>query len=170
MQETWVEIDGYPNYAVSDAGNVLNLERETILTPRDSSDGGLRVALSHEGQVRDFYIHHLVARAFFRVVDPRDQVLHWNGDKTDNRPENLRFRKRQRIIPEYSRPENELLFEDNRRWGRKVLIKETNEVFRTVRDCANYIEGDYATIYACLRGERRTHRGFTFEYYYDDRN
>jgi hypothetical protein len=66
------------------------------------------------------------------------------------------LRKRERYIPtRHIEP----------RLGSAVRIIETDEVFRTARDCANYIGGDYGSIYACLRGDRRSHMGFTFEYH-----
>ena len=49
-----------------------------------------------------------------------------------------------------------------------VKVKETGEVYRGVRRCADEIHGDFGTIYACLRGERKTHQGFTYEYVEDE--
>lgn len=165
IEETWVEIDDYPNYMVSDRGQILNIQTDRILRPREARDGSLRVALSDEGRIREFYIHHIVAKAFYGRIDPGEHVIHINGDKKDNTPQNLRIRKKIREIPLRSRPEVEGQLDDGRRWGRRVQIVETKEVFRTVRDCARYIQGDYASIYKCLTGSRRSHRGFTFEYY-----
>jgi len=49
--------------------------------------------------------------------------------------------------------------------GKKIRIKETGQVFMSARICARYIGGDFSKIYACLRGVRGKHKGFTFEYY-----
>lgn len=156
MREEWVEIEGYPNYAVSNLGRVANLQRDTLLRLRPNDEGYLRVSLSSEGIVRDFYVHRLVAAAFFTGYDPREQVIWWDGNVENNTVENLRLRKRERFIPTREiRP----------RTGRSVRIRETGDVFRTARDCANYIDGDYGSVYACLRGDRRSHMGYTFEYY-----
>lgn len=163
--ETWVEIAGYPNYAVSNMGRVFNVQRERILKFREAIDGSLRVSLSKDGEVTDHYVHHLVAAAFFGGVSPGVQVIHANGDKTENTPENLRLKRRERRIPPRSRPWGDGEVENGRHWGRRVRIVETGETFLTVRDCANYIKGDYSTIYKCLEGQgRKTHRGHTFEY------
>ena len=156
MKEEWVEIEGYPNYAVSNYGRVANLQRDTLLRLRPNDEGYLRVSLSFEGRVRDFYVHRLVAAAFFTGYDPREQVIHWDGDRENNSVDNIRLRKRERYIP--NRPIQPRL-------GQAVRIVETDEVFRTARDCANYIGGDYGSVYACLRGDRRSHMGFTFEYH-----
>jgi hypothetical protein len=122
------------------------------------------VALYREGVRRDVYIHQLVAEAFFGDFTRGEHVAHVNGDPTDNRPANLSKRK-QRI--EYIRESVRLRAatdEAYRAWGRRVKIVETGQVFRTVRDCAEYINGDYSSIYRCLRNGRGSHMKYTFEY------
>lgn len=156
MKEEWVEIEGYPNYAVSNYGNVLNIQRDRILTPRPNDEGHLRVSLSNGGIVRDFYIRRLVAAAFFIDYDPRHQVFHWNDNKEDNSVTNLRLRKR--FDEDYMPPVRKVI-------GRRVEVIETGDVYRTARDCARHINGDYGSVYACLRGERSSHMGYTFKYY-----
>lgn len=146
-------------------GRVFNVQRERILKFREATDGSLRVSLSNGGEVTDFYVHHLVFQAFFGGFPAGAQIYHANGDKTNNTPENLRMRRRERVIPRRSMPEYADEYGGNRHWGRRVRIVETREEFATVRDCANYIRGDYSTIYKCLEGlGRRSHRGYTFEY------
>jgi hypothetical protein len=78
---------------------------------------------------------------------------------------NLYLRKRVRQVTTARPLEGSETQEFNRQWGKKVRIVETGEVFRTVRDCASYINGDYSSIYAVLRGHRDSHRGFTYEYH-----
>ena len=56
----------------------------------------------------------------------------------------------------------------NRARARKVRIVETGDIFLTVENCAKYIGGDPSSIYRVLRGERISHKGLTFEYYYEE--
>lgn len=156
MNEEWVEVDGYPTYAVSSLGRVVNLTRDTLLKPRPNGAGYLRVTLVNEDGQKDHYIHRLVAQAFNAGYDPRSQVIHWNADHEDNRADNLRMKRR---APRRLASSNRQII------GRRVAVVETGDVFRTARDCANHIGGDYSSVYAVLRGERRTHRGYTFQYY-----
>lgn len=162
MEEIWVDVEGYPNYAVSNRGEVLSLNNDSVLSPRPNSDGYLRVALSREGEVRDFYIHQLVAQAFIGEFQLGEQLIHVNGDNADNRPENLYPRKRIRTESALRRS----LIPPERLRGKRVKIIETGQIFRTARECADYVGGDYSSVYSCLRGERKTHRGYTYEYYY----
>ncbi len=156
MSEQWMAIDGYPNYEVSNMGRVVNIKRGALLTPRRNEDGYLRVSLSHLGLVKDFYLHRLVAAAFMVDYNPRQQVIPVNGDLEDCRASNLHMRREPRftIVPRRIRAV-----------GRKVVVVETGDVYRTARDCADYIGGDYGSVYACLRGERRSHLGYTYKYY-----
>lgn len=156
MREEWAVVDGYPNYAVSNMGRVTNLNRETLLTPRPNDEGYLRVSLSNQGQVQDFYVHRLVAAAFLRGYDSRYQIKPVNGDLNDCRVENLYIHRQARFNMAPRRI---------RATGRKVQVVETGDVFRTARDCADYLGGDYGSVYACLRGERRSHMGYTYQYY-----
>lgn len=158
MEEIWMAVDGYPNYAVSNLGNVVNIKRDRLLLPRPNDEGHLRVSLSDGGVVRDFYVRRLVAAAFFSDYDPRQQVFHWNDDKEDNTVDNLRLRKRDRLSANS--------FTSRRKQtGRPIEVVETGAVYRTARDCARFIGGDYGSVYACLRGERKSHMGFTFRYH-----
>ena len=164
MQEDWVVLSDYPNYMISNQGRVINSQYNRELTPRPNDKGYLRVTLCHGGRCREFYIHKLVAFAFFDFP-LEDQVIHYDGDVTNNAVNNLYLRKRVRQITTARPLEGTETEEFNRQWGKKVRIVETDQVFRTVRDCADYINGDYSSIYACLRGARDSHRGFTYEYH-----
>ena len=159
MEEAWVAICGYPNYVVNNYGDVINVITDKKLRPTPTPDGYLKVALSNEDGVRFYYIHQLVAKAFFDSFREGVQVRHVNGDNNDNRTVNLVLRGGVKTTTDRELGEG---------WGKRVQIVETGEVFRTVRDCARYIGGDYSGIYACLRGERKQHLGYSFEYFEED--
>jgi hypothetical protein len=89
--------------------------------------------------------------------DPRQQVIQVNGDLDDCRLVNLHLRRQPRS--------DEMPIRRIRQTSRSVEVIETGDVYRTARDCADYIGGDYGSIYACLRGERGSHLGYTFRYY-----
>lgn len=170
MEEKWVVLEDYPNYAVSDRGRVWNMLRDSILTPRVATNGSLRVALSKNGIIEQFYVHQLVFKSFVGDFKPSEHILHFNDNREDNRVENLRLRKRDKDRPKEIAPIADIAYERamrerRREWGRNVVVLETGDVFRTVRDCANYINGDYGAIYKCLRDEQGSHKGYTFQYY-----
>ncbi len=151
----WVEVADYPNYVISNFGEIISRKTGKPLKPSPNSEGHLRVALSHEGKVRQFYIRRLVARAFHPHYRDGAVVKNVNGDLTDNKVTNVYVRVHDPKPIKHRRSV----------WGRRVRIKETGDVFKSIRDCARYIGGDYSSVYACLRGERKKHMGYSFEYY-----
>lgn len=86
--ERWIVIEDYPDYEVSDYGNVRNRRTGRILKPQLNRDGGyLRVNL---GNVH-CYIHRLVAEAFCGGRHIGLDVNHINGNKYDNSARNLEW-------------------------------------------------------------------------------
>lgn len=50
-----------------------------------------------------------------------------------------------------------------------VRLIETGEIYRSGRDAALHIDGDHSSIYACLKGRRSSHKGYSFEYVSDEK-
>ena len=157
--EQWAACDEFPAYAVSNMGRVMNLKTNSILRPRDNSYGYARVALRKDGRTHDVYIHHLVAAAFILGYRKGVTIKH-KEDNGDNSVRNLRFQEGVRIGALNRTPRKPK--------ARRIRIVETNEVFLTVESCAKYIDGDVSSIYRVLRGDRLSHKGFTFEYKYEE--
>jgi hypothetical protein len=155
-KEDWIEIEEYPNYAVSNYGYVHNLRRGYSLKPRSNGRGYFQVCLSHRGSVSDFYVHLLVAGAFLADYRPGLQVGHKNEDLSDNHIDNL-------YIKNAPPPVGSSYVELPAR-GRKVQIVETGEVFMNARNAANYIRGSYSRVYKCLANPHMTHMGYHFVY------
>ena len=53
--------------------------------------------------------------------------------------------------------------------AQKVMVIQTGVVYDSVRECAKAIGGDYGSIYACLNGNRKTHKEYTFKYVEGDK-
>lgn len=99
-KEEWCDIAGYEGrYQVSNQGNVRSLEyhnakgvkRIGLLKPAVDGSGYYRCALSKNNTLTTYKIHRLVAMAFIPNPDNLPQVNHINGNKKDNRVDNLEW-------------------------------------------------------------------------------
>jgi len=84
--EEWIKIPDYPNYSVSNYGNIKSDRFNRILKPCKQKNGYLRVCLC-SNEVKPHLIHRLVAITFLGdgIVD------HIDRDKTNNHISNLRL-------------------------------------------------------------------------------
>ena len=103
-EELWKTIKGYEGlYEVSDQGRVKSINRkrtdcrgrvqsfkETILKPEIVFDGYQRVCLCIKGKKKHFRVATLVYEAFNGPIPEGKELDHINGERTDNRLENLR--------------------------------------------------------------------------------
>lgn len=88
----WKDIEFNPNYEVSDSGIVRRKSNKNVLKGCITS-GYRSVKLTFENSKQQrFYVHRLVALYFIPNEDKRKTfVNHKNGDKMDNRVENLEW-------------------------------------------------------------------------------
>jgi hypothetical protein len=87
--EIWKSIVDYPNYSVSNFGNVRNDIKNNLIK------GGIRngykfVMLSKNNQQKSFKIHRLVGQYFLDNFDPNLDIDHIDRNKVNNNSNNLR--------------------------------------------------------------------------------
>jgi len=91
IYEIYKEIKDFPNYCVSNLGNVKNNNTNKILKQRIKKNGYLEVQLSKLNKSYHKYIHRLVIDTFLDNNDNKKCVDHINGNKIDNNLKNLRW-------------------------------------------------------------------------------
>ena len=88
--ENWLPIPGYDNYFASNLGHIKG-PRKT-LTPVETQYGYHQVTLCSDGARATRFVHRLVATTFIGPQPtPDHDVLHWDGDRTNNAISNLRW-------------------------------------------------------------------------------
>ena len=168
MEEQWKVIEEYPNYQVSNLGNVKSLgnnktRKEKILKPQYKK-GYLSVTLCKNGKVKTFKIHRLVYETFVGKIPKGMQCNHINEKKTDNRLVNL----------------NLMTPKENANWATRIeriviatskpvlqIDKETNEViaeFSSTMEVKRQLGYSQAHICLCCLGKQITCCGFIWKY------
>ena len=169
IKERWKEIEGFPNYEVSDQGRVRNKTTKHILSPAiDKSTGYLKANLQKDGKGNTIAVHRLVAIAFCSGRKDGLDVNHIDGNKLNNASSNLEWCTRSEN--EKHAYETGLKASMKGKVGKPVRIIETGEVFNSLTECAEAIGGREHTISMCLNDKynRTAHKGVHFEYV-DDR-
>ena len=102
-EEIWKDIEGFPNYKVSDLGRIKVKEyslnnrtfKEKFLKPQTNKRSGyVQIMLTDENNQRKLkYLHRLVANAFLLPNDEITTVIHKDGDKANNKASNLEYGK-----------------------------------------------------------------------------
>jgi len=86
----WHYIPGYPDYKISDEGQVFSKKSNKVLKEclRNNYPG---VTLLNETGRKDHPIHRLVAKAFLIGEPNQTQVNHKDGNRKNNQVENLEW-------------------------------------------------------------------------------
>lgn len=143
MTEKWRPVPGWKHYETSDLGRVRSVERRvstargsrscpaTILAQRIDRYGYLRVNLTDGRRRWTAPVHQLVAMSFHGERPSTDlQVAHWDGNRTNNRADNLRWATACENNADQIRHGTRLL---NRRGAPKLTPTQVNEIRSALR-------------------------------------
>lgn len=171
MKEIWKEIKGYPNYMVSNMGQVKSLNynhtgREKIMKPSVNKSGYLLICLSKNSYIKNYYLHRLVAEAFIPNPNNLPQVNHKNEIKDDNKVENLEWCD-QKYNNNYNGRQKRIAAK-----RKKITLQinpNTNEI---IKEFPSTIEVKrqlgLTHISDCCKGKRKTCGGFKWEFKKED--
>lgn len=92
MEEIWKQIEDFPNYDVSNLGNVRNNKTNKIMILQKKYDGYVRTSLIDKcKQKKTCYIHRLVAKAFIPNPNNKLTVNHIDNNPSNNYVFNLEW-------------------------------------------------------------------------------
>lgn len=88
--DVWRIPPSYP-YVIVNRDGVVKRPDGTLMHQYRSGAGYMRVQLKRGGLRRRAYVHRLVAECFVKKPDGNVEINHRNGDKKDNRADNLEW-------------------------------------------------------------------------------
>lgn len=154
----WLDIQGFPGYKVSMYGEVYSDYKKELLSTHTNEKGYYYVGLWKSGKTYCKRLNRLVANAFIPNPENYPEVNHLDGDKSNNRADNLVWSTHaDNMIHAY---ENGLRSSPA---YRKVRIVETGEIFNSIAACARYLKVEQKSITVCLHNPYRTCRGYHIE-------
>ena len=176
MAEIWKDIAGYEGlYQVSNLGRVKSLPRErktygkrTYKTKEKlmnfplSEAGYQRVTLSKNGKQRGYFVHRLVAIAFLENENCYPVVNHINGNKLDNRTENLEFCTQSHNVKEAYRIGLET--KEGKRIKQYTKNMELIKQWDSVSEAQRSLGIEATNIVKCCKGKGKTAGGFVWRY------
>lgn len=155
IQRRPIEISG-KEYTVTSDGHIFSGNREMSLY--EDRDGYLYIVARNGGKRAKRLVHRLVCEAFLENAQNLPEVNHKNGDKKDNRVENLEWisTSNNQIHSRYVLG-NMTGFKDT-----PVMCVETGERYISTRDAWRKTGINYCHISEVARGLRKTAGGKTW--------
>ena len=164
-QELMRDIPGYEGkYAITTDGRVWSYTDQIFMCPFLHNCGYEIIRLVDKkdfGGTKNWRIHRLVAMTYIPNPEGKAEVDHINGNRRDNRVENLRW---------VSSAENKA---NSKNIGKKfirskVRCVETGDVFPSMVQAAAFAGINRYGINLCLLGRQNTAGGYHWERVYDE--
>ena len=179
MNEVWLSIFGFEGlYEVSNMGNIRSLNRVVLFSPNNNSGsttkngcvlkyyvnekGYAKVKLSKGNKGKMCRVHRIVATYFVPNPHELPEVNHKDGNKLNNKFDNLEWATRQSNIDHAYN----ILGVQTARFGKQnnksrlVINNETGIFYETITEAANTINMKQATLQAMLTGRNPNRTNF----------
>lgn len=127
MKEQWIESNIAEGYEVSSEGRIRNSKTGRVLTPSSDNKGYETVKIKENGRYITTRVGRLVADAFLDEEPGKPCVGYIDGNKRNNRVDNLERKRR----------------------NKRIRVIETGEIYNSISECSEAIGMNKATISKC---------------------
>ena len=177
--EQWRDIDGFEGmYQISDCGRVRSVERVVkmtrygkehdmhhkgrVLRTHTTKDGYTSVQLTKGSKPHTLRVHRLVAKAFIPNSDRLPDVNHKDGDKSNNKKNNLEWcTKSYNTKHAY---DNGLIDKSKMKFNRKKVRRSDGKVFESLTEAAEDSGTHISDVSMCCHGRLLHTAGYGFEF------
>ena len=172
--EIWRDIPNFHDYQASNYGRIRSKERaitqyghkeyytrnmpSVILKPKPQNSGYLVVWLRRNGRNVACTVHRIIAQTFLFNSFDRAVVNHKDGDKTNNRIDNLEWVTQSDNIKHSYKYK---LRKPNK--GKQVICESTGQIFKSIKEAAEKTNTNPASIGHCLAGRAKTAGGLIWK-------
>ena len=185
MEEVWKPVDGYEElYEVSNLGRIRRLkfvnmygsqDKIIILKPQKRKNGYIQIIFRDKERSSERLLHRVVAMAFLPKVDGKEFINHKDGNKANNRVDNLEWCTRSENMKHAYRsglavPSSKGKFGENSNSAKAVEMLDLNgnvlKKFGSLIDAAKFVGVSRSSniCMCCKNGKRKTAYGYMWRY------
>lgn len=169
----WRNIRGFDGYKVSNDGYVYSEKTRRILNRINNNKGYYHICLTVDGKMQYQLLHRLIAEAFIPNPEGKPFINHIDGNKKNNKIENLEWVTNQENI----RHAFEIGLMKGRPSNRKKAIlqidKDTKQVIKEYSsqlEASKELNIHVGSLSQCLNGKYKTAGGYIWRYKEDKIN
>ena len=153
--ETFVKIDGFEKYEVSNLGKVRNIKSGRILKSHLNHNGYLKHSLYKHDKQKELFLHRIIAIAFIDNPGKKPQVNHIDENKLNNDLSNLEWCTERENLIHGTRTKRVA-----EKLSQKVIQLDLNDnilnVFKSMGQAERETGVPRSGISACCNGKRKS--------------
>lgn len=164
--EEWKPCLGYENfYEASNLGSIRSLRKNKNLKPTINKYGYCKVSLTGDNSYKTVNVHRIIAQTFIPNPNNKPQVNHIDGDKSNNRVDNLEWTTREENmkhahlnglmkLPKGINHHYFNIKSDLHPRAKALINIETKEIYGCIKDCAKVLDIKESTLRGWLSDPR----------------
>ena len=151
----WIDVINYEGlYQITKHGIIQSLHKRNFrkqIKARIDRGGYLTVRLSKAGVTKTHFLHRLIAETFIPKIEEKEFVNHINGNKLDNRIENLEWVTHSENVTHAIRIG---LFTNYFAQAKSVIDNCNGGLYKSIKEASHFTSIPYSTLKNMLNGNR----------------